>query len=87
MEKQDNRYRLIKAIAQPGTDYVFLDAFNIVPQTTVARDLGMNYHTFVRKVENPEHFLLKEIIKMAALFSISPLRLLEWIFANDFPQK
>jgi len=76
----DKRYGLIKALFREGDEYRFKDIFDIVPKPIVAKDLGMNYHTFTRKVEDPERFTLREIIKMAEMFAIGPRDLCDRIF-------
>jgi hypothetical protein len=78
----DKRYGVIKALFREGDRYRFKDIFDIVPKTIVAKDLGMNYHAFTRKVGDPERFTLKEIIKMADMFAIGPQNLCDRIFID-----
>jgi hypothetical protein len=78
----DKRYGVIKALFREGDQYRFKDVFDIIPKTIVARDLGMNYHTFTRKVEDPERFTLKVIIKMADMFAVGSQNLCDRIFID-----
>jgi hypothetical protein len=78
----DKRYYLIKALLKEGGQYRFTDIFDIIPKTIVVSDLHMNYHTFTRKVLDPERFTLKEIVKMAEMFAIGSQSLCEWIIVD-----
>jgi hypothetical protein len=78
----DKRYGIIRALLKEGERYRFKDVFDVIPKTIVAKDLGMNYHTFTRKVEDPERFTLKEIIKMAGMFAVGSKNLCDRIFID-----
>jgi hypothetical protein len=76
----DKRYGLVRSLFREGETYTFIDVFDIIPKTVIAKDLGMNYHTFTRKAEDPERFTLQEIMRMAEMFGMGAQGLCERVF-------
>lgn len=69
MEK-DRRYMQCQNLILGGFVQSFRDIFEIIPKTRVSRDMRINNLRFTRLINNVDQFVLKDIIRMAALFEI-----------------
>ncbi|TDX02197.1 hypothetical protein [Dinghuibacter silviterrae] len=68
--KKDRRYKFVASLWRTGEMKTFYDIFDIVPRSTVAADLGINYERFTRKVFEPEGFSFREIYRLSFLLDI-----------------
>ncbi|MBV8253897.1 MAG: hypothetical protein JO154_14940 [Chitinophaga sp.] len=76
---KDQRYKAIKALFSTGGVDSVQTIFNIVPISVVQKDMGVNYSTLHRKVQQPELFNVRELMQMADLFDIDAVDLFEVI--------
>jgi hypothetical protein len=70
MSDKDSRYRYVFSIHKAGDLQSFSEIFNIIPRSTVATDLGVNYDRFTKKIINPELLTYKEVRKLSGLTNI-----------------
>jgi len=71
MEK-DSRYKAIKAMLEANNFRTFKEVFDIIPRSIVATDLGIHYNRFVKRINKPEDFSLKELILFSDLVGTNP---------------
>jgi hypothetical protein len=69
---KDVRYTAVKHLMGVDTILNIKGVFDYIPKTVVSKDLGMNYQTFTRKVEDPRLFTVQEILMMAELLGVTP---------------
>lgn len=67
------KYQAVQSLISEQKVTHVTQIFEIVPISTVAKDLGMNYSTLYRKIRNTAAFTLGDIELMAALFSVKPV--------------
>jgi hypothetical protein len=67
---KDVRYTAVKHLVGVDTITNIKGVFDYIPKTVVSKDLGMNYQTFTRKVEDPRLFTVQEILTMAELLGV-----------------
>ena len=79
---KDKRYTAIRSMVETGILSGFKEIFDIIPKTLVSNDLGMNYQTFTRKVNEPDLFTLRELAKIAHLMAVKPMTLVELILKD-----
>jgi hypothetical protein len=77
--KRDNRYSLVKPLMSTGHIRTFQDLFKFIPKTVIDKDLGMNYTRFTRLIENVDDFILRDLFRLADLFEIDELALLNLV--------
>lgn len=77
---KDKRYTIAKNLILTGHVKSFRDIFEIVPKSTVSRDLGMNYIRFFRLINNVNQFFLTDIFRIAALLEISNSEMVKIIY-------
>ena len=81
-EQYSAKIRALKATIEGGTLLTFQQMFQIVPKTAISKPMGINYHTFTRKVGDPTLFSLKELEVIAELIGVSPRLLADRIFTD-----
>ena len=86
MEK-DKRYGAIKELLERGGITEFNKIFDIMPHSTMARHLGINYINFTKKVNDCGRFTVKEIAKMAALIGTDDMLIATLIINANKAQK
>ena len=67
---KDKRYSAIKELIERGGINDFNKIFDIMPPSTMARHLGINYNNFTKRQEDCGRFTVKEIMKMAELIGV-----------------
>jgi hypothetical protein len=69
MEK-DRRYDIVKKLINGDQIDSFLDILDVIPKTTLARDIGMHHITFQKLLDEPDRFILHDIFKIASLIGV-----------------
>lgn len=67
---KDKRYNTIKILIENHHISQLSDIFDTLPKTVLAKDMGMNYGRFLRKIKSLEWFDLKEIYTIADLINV-----------------
>jgi len=70
---KDKRYSAIKELIERGGINDFNKIFDIMPPSTMARHLGINYTNFTKRQADCGRFTVKEIIKIAELIGVDDL--------------
>jgi hypothetical protein len=83
---KDKRYGAVQSLIEAKIIQRFRDIFEYIPKTIVARDLKLNYRSFVSKINSPDRFTVKDITRMADLIEVAYVQLFEIIIA-DLPAK
>ncbi len=76
---KDRRYKVVKSFFEKDSIDQILNVFDVLPISTVAKDMGVNYSTLHRKIQNPRTFTVGDILEIAALIEIEPEVLLKLI--------
>ncbi|RAJ87496.1 hypothetical protein CLV59_101247 [Chitinophaga dinghuensis] len=76
---KDRRYKVVKSFFEKDSIDQILNVFDVLPISTVAKDMGVNYSTLYRKIQNPRTFTIGDILDIAALIEIEPELLLKLI--------
>jgi hypothetical protein len=63
-------YETIKVLVEAGHIKQFDQIFDTVSRTNMAKDLGMNYQTFIYRLNRPIAFTLEQLIAIANLIGI-----------------
>ncbi|MET3875980.1 hypothetical protein [Chitinophaga sp. OAE865] len=67
---KDKRYNAIKELIERGGITDFNKIFDIMPPSTMARHMGINYNNFTKRQADCGRFTVKEIMKMAELIGV-----------------
>jgi hypothetical protein len=67
---RDPRYRYVALLWKAEGFRSFKEILEIVPASTIAKDLGRNYGRFKPRVADPEKFKYSEVYEMAELLRI-----------------
>ena len=70
---KDKRYNAIKELIERGGITDFNKIFDIMPPSTMARHLGINYNNFTKRQADCGRFTVKEITKIAELIGVDDL--------------
>jgi hypothetical protein len=70
---KDLRYKAIKCLHQTGGIDGLYDAFTLISNSQLSKEMGMNYNTLRKKINDVRLFTIKDILKMAELFEIEPV--------------
>ena len=76
---KDKRYNALRAYIVSGEIKFFSEVFDIVPRSVFVRDTGINYVRLTNKINNPEKFVVKEILLIADLIGIDSRKLYDLI--------
>lgn len=79
---KDKRYTTAKNLISTGYVKYFRDIFEIIPKSTVARDLGINNLRFSRLIRHVEQFCINDGIRMARLFEIEYDKMVDMMMAQ-----
>lgn len=73
MAKKDKekQYLSLKGMFDTNNVKKMKDIEELYP-TMVAADLGMNHGRYIKKLNHPEDFTIKQICKLSSLLKISP---------------
>lgn len=86
MPAKDQRYKYVRSIWVAGDLTSFAEMFNVIPRSTVATDLGLNYDRFSKKVLNPQLLTYREIWRLSDLTGID-FRSLSELVVSDIEHK
>lgn len=84
---KDKRYNALKQWINSGEVKTFLDIFDIIPKTQVAKDSGIHYNRLNVKINNPVKFTVKDIVTLAELLEVDDRKLYELIRPVDRRKK
>lgn len=87
MSPIDQRYKYVRSIWTAGDLKSFAEMFNIVPRSTVATDLGLNYDRFSKKVLRPELLTFREVKRLSGLTGIDFQALAELVIREIESEK
>lgn len=79
---KDKRYLTVKNLISGGYIKSFHEIFDTIPKSVVYKDLGMNSTRFKDLLENVDHFILKDIFRIATLIEIDKKTFLDLIYAQ-----
>lgn len=65
----------------------FRDIFQTLPKTTVKADMGMHHNTFSKLLKHPENFTIKEMIRLASLFGVKDMEIINLIYQQHMTDK
>lgn len=82
MPAKDQRYKYVRSIWVAGDLTSFAEMFNVIPRSTVATDLGLNYDRFSKKVLNPQLLTYREIWRLSDLTGIDFRSLSELVVSD-----
>ena len=69
---KDKRYTVLKKLVEGGNIFSFTDMLDVVPISTIRNDLKTNYSSLKRKINQPELFVIKDLLKIAELIDCNP---------------
>ena len=84
---KDKRYSAIKELIERGGISDFNKIFDIMPPSTMARHLGINYTNFTKRQADCGRFTVKEIIKMAELIGVDDVVIAKLVIDASKGQK
>jgi len=84
---KDKRYNAIKELIERGGITDFNKIFDIMPPSTMARHLGINYNNFTKRQADCGRFTVKEIMKMAELIGVEDVVMATMIIKASKTQK
>jgi hypothetical protein len=79
MRSENARYLTIKPMLRDGKIQTFLDIFQFIPPSIVAKDLGKRGPRFTELINGLEDFTLKEILMLARLFKLTRAEMFQLI--------
>jgi hypothetical protein len=79
---KDRRYTTVKALLKIGHFNEFVDLFEVIPKSIVARDLGMNNIRFDKLIQRPERFIIWDVERIAGFIEIDLSVLLDLILKD-----
>ncbi len=84
---EDRRYTTVKNLISGGYIKSFLEIFDILPKSVVARDLGINNVRFSKLIDHVQLFLLKDIYRFAEFIEVDGMDLLYLIHQKYMEDK
>lgn len=85
---KDRRYNALKSYIDSGAIKSFTEIFDIIPKSTFVTDSGINYVRLTNKINNPEKFTVKDIVKLSQLIGIDSRKLYDLVaLAVEKPRK
>lgn len=84
---KDDRYTAVQSVYKDGKIQKFRDIFKYLPKSVLARDLNLNYRSFVSKVNAPGRFTVSDIARMEEFIGISGSQLFDIILADAVVKK
>ena len=83
MTNRDPRYLLVQLMHERGRLNSFKDIVDVVPRTTVARDLGMKVQRFNKLLKRVGKFELEHIAQIASFCEVD-LKLIDDLWKKEF---
>lgn len=84
---KDRRYSIAKKLILSGNLKTFQELIDVVPKTTVSKDLGMHQQTFSKMLARPELFTFQIAYRIAALLEVDEKEVLNIIHAQHLQNK
>ena len=82
---KDRRYITVRKLILSGYINSFIEIFDTLPKSILARDLRMNNNRFTRLMNNVQQFTLKEVFTISEILEVEETKMLQLIF-NDHEQ-
>jgi hypothetical protein len=79
MEKE-KPYKTLKRLLESGSIHDLEEIVEIVGKTNLTAVIGMHYDTFRKRLNHPEDFAIKHILKIASLVDVDPRLITNLIF-------
>jgi hypothetical protein len=73
---KDKRYSVLKKYLESGHVKVLEDMYEIVPKTTIRKDLKLSQKSIEGRMDDKERFYLGEIVDLAELIECDPMLLI-----------
>ena len=83
---KDRRYITIKNLIDAGYIKNFMEIFDTLPKSVVARDLGMNNRRFTRLMNNVGQFSIIELLIFASLLEVDKIVFLKLVLQQHDQQ-
>jgi hypothetical protein len=80
---KDRRYKTIHHLVSDGHAKTLLELFDSIPKSVVAQDLGIELGRFTKMINEVERFSVKNLYKMAALFEVDELLVLQLVYRQS----
>jgi hypothetical protein len=77
--EETDKYRAVIELFELGRVSGFENIFRLVKPSVVAKDLGVNYDTFRKKVDNPGKFTMKDMCEMSKLMGVDEAQFVSFI--------
>jgi hypothetical protein len=77
---KDNRYITIKNLITSGFIIRLVQIVDIIPKTTIARDLGMHHQTFEKLIKDPEKLTFEQVFLISSLIEVDPKVIIDLIY-------
>jgi hypothetical protein len=78
----DKRYELVNVMIEQNKIITFQEIFHLIPKSLIGKELRINNPRMTNLIHCPFNLTLKEIDKLACLFSCTPDKLVELIRAQ-----
>jgi hypothetical protein len=79
MTPKRTEYETIKVLIEHQHIKRFDQIFETVSRTNMAKDLGMNYQTFIYRLKRPVAFTLEQLIAIANLIGVDRIVVIELV--------
>ena len=83
---KDRRFTYVGKLIRTNEIKSFSEIINIIPKTTVARELGINPERFNRLLDNIDLFVIKDLVKLAELLEVDTITILT-LLASELPKR
>ncbi|MBV8254834.1 MAG: hypothetical protein JO154_19695 [Chitinophaga sp.] len=67
---KDKRYNTVRLLFEAGSINSLAEIVDIIPKSVLAADLGLHYYQFLKKMQAPELFSIKELVTIASLIGV-----------------
>lgn len=81
---KDRRYNTVKALIESKKLKGFAEICDIVPITTIRKDINMTYAQSRHRIENPETFSIMECKRLAALIDIEYITIIHILSGEKY---
>ncbi len=78
--ERDPRYKTIAKLIETRQVENFREIFDTLPKTVVKAAMGMHHNTFSKLLKNPENFTIKEMVRLASLFGVGDMAVIDLIY-------
>ncbi|MCF6406217.1 hypothetical protein L3C95_25200 [Chitinophaga filiformis] len=79
MAAKNTGYGTIKILIEKDHIKQFDQIFDIISRTNMAKDLGMNYQTFIYRLNRPVAFTLEQLFAIANLIGVDRRVIIELV--------